>query len=504
MKVYALLSSALVVSSLYAATPNADKYKLTNEQIEDVKKAIKEFENIQSLDDLKKLQEGTNISDVVSKDMSEAAINKTSSNINNKEIEELSSGKGFEKDKALDGIKLDTSDDDLLKLSNGKGFENDKSLEGVNIDMSDEALKELANSFTGNVEEIAEGKIDEATPDEIKKMFKETEVTDKDRKRYDDAVAEISDEDIQAIKDDTKANEHKYGAFQAKGRKDVLQGDEKLACEAILCLASGTGIPECVPSLTRYFNILVWGKHGILDWGRTITERLNFLKLCPKDSNMGEENAANMSSLLNTLSHMEGKCDKDTLNGYLDYTYITPSHFNRDCIEVNGNTTCNSGLKLVRVKPSKPHYCTALGNHAFGLDQRDVKYTCNANAYYTEKDWNRGYYFEEVSKAEYDKLPDNLKGSPRNTWGDISVCVRSHENECREHYSYPYYFNGDWIKTGLREYKAMEYPVCTKYGGFYGWGHKKCREWDYRTTKYYQKVFINKNCWNYVGRDKKK
>lgn len=493
MKIYALLSSALVVSSLYAATPNADKYKLTNEQIEDVKKAIKEFENIQTLDDLKKLQEGTNLSDVVSKDMSEAAISKTSSNIDNKEIEELSSGKGFEKDKALDGIKLDTSDDDLLKLSSGKGFENDKSLEGVEIDMSDEALKELANSFTGNVEEIAEGKIDEATPDEIKQMFKETEVTDKDRKRYDDAVAEISDEDIQAIKDDTKANEHKYGAFQAKGRKDELQGLEKLACEAILCLASGTGIAECGPSLTKYFSI-VFRK----PW-KTIAARKNFLQLCPKDNNMGAQNAANMESLLDVLSHMEGKCDKETLNGYLDHIHITPTYYDRDCIEEYGYTKCNEGLKLVRVKPSKPHYCTALGNHAFGLDQRDVKYTCNANAYYTERDWNRGYYFEEVSKAEYDKLPDNLKGNPRNAWGNASVCIRSHENECRASYSYPAFFIGDWIKTGLREYKAMEYPVCTK-----KFGIKRCFEWDYRTTKHYKKVFINKNCWNYVGRDKKK
>ncbi|ENO0651419.1 conjugal transfer protein TrbM, partial [Campylobacter jejuni] len=36
---------------------------------------------------------------------------------------------------------------------------------------------------------------------------------------------------------------------------DVLTGDTKLACEAILCLSSGTRPAECGPSLARYFAI---------------------------------------------------------------------------------------------------------------------------------------------------------------------------------------------------------------------------------------------------------
>lgn len=34
-----------------------------------------------------------------------------------------------------------------------------------------------------------------------------------------------------------------------------LTGDTKLACEAILCLSSGTRPGECGPSLSRYFGI---------------------------------------------------------------------------------------------------------------------------------------------------------------------------------------------------------------------------------------------------------
>ena len=36
---------------------------------------------------------------------------------------------------------------------------------------------------------------------------------------------------------------------------DVLEGDKRLACEAILCLSSGTRPSECAPSLSRYFGI---------------------------------------------------------------------------------------------------------------------------------------------------------------------------------------------------------------------------------------------------------
>jgi len=34
-----------------------------------------------------------------------------------------------------------------------------------------------------------------------------------------------------------------------------LSGDTKLACEAILCLSSGTRPSECAPSIRRFFSI---------------------------------------------------------------------------------------------------------------------------------------------------------------------------------------------------------------------------------------------------------
>lgn len=58
---------------------------------------------------------------------------------------------------------------------------------------------------------------------------------------------------------------------------DLLTGDKKLACEAILCLASpGKRPQECQKSMRRYFGINErW-------WSDTVRARHNFLKKCPK------------------------------------------------------------------------------------------------------------------------------------------------------------------------------------------------------------------------------
>jgi len=56
---------------------------------------------------------------------------------------------------------------------------------------------------------------------------------------------------------------------------DVLTGDKKLACEAILCLSSGDRPSECSPALSRYFGIMKdW-------WKDTVKARRKFLNKCP-------------------------------------------------------------------------------------------------------------------------------------------------------------------------------------------------------------------------------
>ena len=62
------------------------------------------------------------------------------------------------------------------------------------------------------------------------------------------------------------------GAAPATYADDVLTGDTRLACEAILCLSSGDRPSECASSIRRYFSI----RHKKL--GNTIKARRNFLK----------------------------------------------------------------------------------------------------------------------------------------------------------------------------------------------------------------------------------
>lgn len=56
-------------------------------------------------------------------------------------------------------------------------------------------------------------------------------------------------------------------------------GDTKLACEAVMCLASPTKPQECMSAIRKYFSITARKPH------EQITKRRNFLKLCPQDNN---------------------------------------------------------------------------------------------------------------------------------------------------------------------------------------------------------------------------
>ncbi len=109
----------------------------------------------------------------------------------------------------------------------------------------------------------------------------------------------------------------------------LLTGDVRLACEAILCLSSGTRPSECTPSLKRYFSIT----HRKLS--RTITARRNFLNLCP-----ASRQDDNMHSLVNAMANGAGRCDAENLNATLSTNHGsdgTPSRRTSDAIPAHCN-----------------------------------------------------------------------------------------------------------------------------------------------------------------------
>ncbi len=87
--------------------------------------------------------------------------------------------------------------------------------------------------------------------------------------------------------------------------QQTLTGDKKLACEAVLCLASGKRPDECNPALRRYFDI------SKRLWKDTVKARKNFLKLCPTSS---DTSSADMPALIDAIANGAGRCDAAYLN----------------------------------------------------------------------------------------------------------------------------------------------------------------------------------------------
>lgn len=92
----------------------------------------------------------------------------------------------------------------------------------------------------------------------------------------------------------------------ATNAQDLLAGDTRLACEAVLCLSTGSPPAECAPALRRYFSI----SHRKL--AQTIRRRSSFLRLCPV-----AQQTPQMSALITAQAQGAGRCDAAALNAAL-------------------------------------------------------------------------------------------------------------------------------------------------------------------------------------------
>lgn len=124
------------------------------------------------------------------------------------------------------------------------------------------------------------------------------------------------------------------GTMTSASAQDVLTGDTRLACEAILCLSTGSRPGECSPSLSRYFGI---NKRKFSD---TIKARLNFLQLCPVANQTSE-----MQTLVSAISRGAGRCDATSLNSVL--------------------RSWRSWDETYYISNKMPDYCGAYTSHAY-------------------------------------------------------------------------------------------------------------------------------------------
>lgn len=298
-----------------------------------------------------------------------------------------------------------------------------------------------------------------------------------DKETFDEIAknaSEIDEDFINKIKEESKKFEKMMDEQEAKkeaaedkesvltiprAKTETLKGDEGDSCTAILCLVGGATAPECQKALARYWSI------GPDSWKKPwtiVTNRLNFLKICPK------KNAAGSSisdSELYKLANV-GSCDAEYLNR----------------LEETGSTTAgrySQKLGLKRVITQKPRECVELERTSLGKGINKVSYSnpaCKKNEFYSTIDFQRGYYFTEVSEQIYNNLPQHERAKPVNSW------VYNSDGSVKG-------YKGDWIKIGPSSYGTMEHPICS-YNTF-------AEEYSCKTvtTKFYKKVKIEKRCW---------
>lgn len=156
------------------------------------------------------------------------------------------------------------------------------------------------------------------------------------------------------------------GAAPAAYADDVLTGDVRLACEAILCLSSGDRPSECAPSIRRYFSI----RHKKL--GDTLKARRNFLKMCPASS----ENAE-MAGLTDAIAEGAGRCDAKELNRMMRYSKLEQVCEQKTVNRLGRKYTVDANCQTVKkfyVRPDKPQYCKAYYDHGWTTAGDKVRY----------------------------------------------------------------------------------------------------------------------------------
>lgn len=140
----------------------------------------------------------------------------------------------------------------------------------------------------------------------------------------------------------------------------LFEGDTRLACEAILCLSSGSRPSECTPSLQRYFGI----RHKKPQ--DTVRARHDFLRQCPSANHDDR-----MRSLVAAMANAAGSCQAGALNAMLaerkEITVCQPQPASglfqtRPLAEREPSCTTRP---ITAIGNTLPAYCRAYFRHAY-------------------------------------------------------------------------------------------------------------------------------------------
>ncbi|ECL7558328.1 hypothetical protein FTT16_08460 [Campylobacter jejuni] len=179
-----------------------------------------------------------------------------------------------------------------------------------------------------------------------------------------------------------------------------LSGDERLACEALLCLAAPVVPAECTTAIAKYFSIKFRKP-----W-KTFNARKSFLNLCKTQSNISIGGSdEDMQNWKDTILQLNEGCNVNQLNQRIEKKVL---YIKKVCTS-NGHgegTTCND-IKVYgyRINSQLTNDCRLLSQHNFSKDNYKLKYVCNGK-FYEEDDWYNGYEKQEITKEEYEQLKE--------------------------------------------------------------------------------------------------
>ena len=173
-----------------------------------------------------------------------------------------------------------------------------------------------------------------------------------------------------------------FATAQGIGDFDLLEGDKRLACEALICLSSGNRPSECDPALSHFYSIK---KKKLSD---TLDARHDFLSLCPS-SNQTKE----MASLADAIARGAGRCDAAALNAGLGAW----------------RGTSDDGYPII--SNTRPGYCSVYASHEYTAFDDDLpRYvgTPEERGYWVEaKDYDRELAKYEKELAERKEREQN-------------------------------------------------------------------------------------------------
>ena len=224
------------------------------------------------------------------------------------------------------------------------------------------------------------------------------------------------------------------------------------ACGALLCLAGGVTSGECASYVAEYFNIFD------VNPAKMLTKRMNFLKLCPTNTpppaNLPTEvaNAMNPSDpefdryMNEIVPNMSEDCSKENLNRIEEKKAL-----------ING-----SYIKFFRINPNPTHSCKLLLSSKYS--NKEITYTCASKDFYTQTDWFNGYTKTYIPYNEYMALSEDKRASEKK---EVEISLSEYKNLANE------------LKKVLSEYK----------------NGKEVKRYYRIDTLYFQKNFIDKDCW---------